>query len=274
MLDDERLTGVALALDISPQKQAEEALRRLNADLEQRVAERTEQLDAVNKELESFAYSVSHDLRAPLLAIDGFTQIIVEDASERLDPDDMRHLQRARSSAQRMAALIDDLLVLSRASKAELHIQDVDMSSLAASVAAELREADPGRRVEVVVPPGLKATADPTLLRIILDNLLGNAWKFTSKRDQAHIEIGVDGSGGEGVFFVRDDGAGFDSRGAEHLFGAFQRFHTPDQFEGTGIGLATVTRLVSRHGGRVWAESEVDKGATFSFTLPKADAPS
>jgi PAS domain S-box-containing protein len=272
MLDDERLSGVALALDVSPQKRAEEALRRLNADLEQRVAERTEQLDAVNKELESFAYSVSHDLRAPLRAIDGFTQIVVEDAADRLGPDDVRHLQRARGAAQRMATLIDDLLVLSRASTAELLLQDVDMSALTESVVDELREAEPDRRVDVVVPPGLKVKADPTLLRVILVNLLSNAWKFTGRRDQAHIELGLDGSGGESVFFVRDDGAGFDSRGAEHLFGAFQRFHTPDQFEGNGIGLATVQRLVSRHGGRVWAESEVDKGATFYFTLSKSAA--
>ena len=272
MLADERLHGVALALDITPQKRAEEALRRLNAELEQRVAARTVQLDAVNKELEAFAYSVSHDLRAPLRAIDGFTEMVIEDAAERLEEDDLQHLQRARAAAQRMASLIDDLLVLSRASSTDLVLEDVDVSALVESVVDELREAEPDRHVDVVVTAGMEVKADPTLLRVILVNLLSNAWKFTSKRDQAHIEIGVDGVGEPRVFFVRDDGAGFDSRGAEHLFGAFQRFHTPDQFEGNGIGLATVQRLVIRHGGRVWAEAAVGEGATFFFTLHAAKA--
>jgi PAS domain S-box-containing protein len=267
MLDNERRNGVALALDISAQKRAEEALRHLNADLEQRVAARTLQLDAVNKELEAFAYSVSHDLRAPLRAIDGFTEMVIEDAIERLEEDDVQHLQRARAAAQRMASLIDDLLVLSRASSTDLDLEDVDVSALAESVVDELREAEPDRRVDVVVTAGMEVKADPTLLRVILVNLLSNAWKFTGRGDEARIDVGVSEVDGERAFHVRDDGAGFDLHTAEHLFGAFQRFHTLDQFEGNGIGLATVQRLVIRHGGRVWAEAAVDEGATFFFSL-------
>ena len=269
MLDDERFSGVALVVDISAQKRAEEELRLLNAGLEQRVADRTAQLDAANQELESFAYSVSHDLRAPLRSIDGFAQIVLEDAGERLNENDVAHLQRARAAAQRMATLIDDLLQLSRASRERLTLEAVSVTGLAASVVDELREAEPERCVEVVVAPDMRATADPTLLRMVLFNLIGNAWKFTGRRDTGHVEVGLERQDGERVFFVRDDGVGFDMRYAERLFGAFQRMHRQEEFEGNGIGLATVQRLITAHGGRVWAESELDRGATFFFTLPQ-----
>ena len=229
---------------------------------------RTAELEAANKELEAFVYSVSHDLRAPLRAIDGFSQMVVEDAAERLDATDVEHLQRVRAAAGRMGLLIDDLLGLSRAARKDLLRESVDLSAMATSVLVDLRSEAPERRVEAVVQPDLVVDADATLLRMILTNLLSNAWKFTSRHETARIEVGVANTDGERAFFVKDDGAGFDMREAEHLFGAFQRLHTTDEFEGDGIGLATVQRLVARHGGRVWAEAEVEKGATLSFTLP------
>ena len=229
---------------------------------------RTAELGAANKELEAFVYSASHDLRAPLRAIDGFSQMVIEDTVGRLDAADEEHLQHVRAAAQRMGVLIDDLLALSRSARQDLLRKSVDLSAMAASVIADLRSAAPGRRVEAVVQPDLVVDADTTLLEVILVNLLGNAWKFTSRHETARIEVGVTDTDGERAFFVRDDGAGFDMHEAEHLFGAFQRFHTADQFEGDGIGLATVQRLVARHGGRVWAEAEVEKGAMFYFTLP------
>jgi PAS domain S-box-containing protein len=265
-----RLIGVVH--DITKRKQAEEEIRRLNAELETRVLSRTAQLEASNKELEAFAYSVSHDLRAPLRAIDGFSQMVIEDAAERLDATDVEHLQRARAAARRMAALIDDLLGLSRISRKNMLRQEVDLSAVAEAVTEELREAQPDREVETVVAPGMKVEADAVLLRVILFNLLDNAWKFTSKHDKARIEVGATDEGGERAFLVRDDGAGFDMGYAEHLFGAFQRMHAVGEFEGDGIGLATAQRLVTRHGGRVWAEAEVEKGATFYFTLPEPTA--
>jgi len=180
----------------------------------------------------------------------------------------VEHLQRVRAAAQRMGQLIDDLLGLSRAARRDLLREQMDLSALATSVLVDLRSEAPERRVESVVQPDLVVDADATLLRVILTNLLSNAWKFTSKHEMARIEVGVIDTDGKRAFFVRDDGAGFDERYAEHLFGAFQRLHTADEFEGDGIGLATVQRLVARHGGRVWAQAEVEKGATFFFTLP------
>jgi PAS domain S-box-containing protein len=267
---DEAASITGYYQDVTEQRRAEAEIRQLNADLEDRVAARTAELEAVNKELEAFAYSISHDLRAPLRAIDGFSAMLAEDAGDRLTPDEVGHLQRVRGGAQRMALLIDELMELSRASRSDMHLEEVDLSSVASSVARDLREAQPERRVEVTIAPGMHAPADAALVRAILANLLGNAWKFTSTHEAAHIEVGVTETGGECAFFVRDDGAGFDAVHAEHLFGAFQRFHTADQFDGDGIGLATVQRLVARHGGRVWAESEIEKGATFYFTLPGA----
>jgi PAS domain S-box-containing protein len=259
-------------VDITDRKRAEEDLAALNLTLEERVASRTAQLEATNRELESFAYSVSHDLRAPLRAIDGFSQMIAEDAGERLDAADLEHLQRVRGAAQRMAMLIDGLLSLSRTSRKDVLREPVDVSAMATSILAELREADPEREVEVVVAPGMRVDADAALLRVILSNLLGNAWKFTSRRAVAHIEVGVTDAGGERALFVSDDGAGFDAATAQHLFGAFQRFHTSAEFAGDGIGLATVQRLVARHGGRVWAQARAGEGATFYFTLPEPAA--
>jgi len=254
--------------DVDAQVAVAEQIRRLNEVLEARVLARTAELGAANKELEAFVYSASHDLRAPLRAIDGFSQMVIEDASERLDKADQEHLQRVRAAAQRMGRLIDHLLDLSRAAHHDLVREKVDLSVMAAAVIADLRNAAPARRVETVIQPGLVVDADATLLEVILVNLLGNAWKFTSRHGAARIAVGVTDADGERAFFVRDDGAGFDPGHAEHLFGPFQRLHSTEEFEGDGIGLATVQRLVARHGGRVWAEAEVEKGATFYFTLP------
>jgi PAS domain S-box-containing protein len=254
--------------DVTEQRRVEAEILRLNDELEAKVMDRTAQLEATNKELEAFAYSVSHDLRAPLRAIDGFSQIVMEDAADKLSEADVEHLQRVRAGAQRMATLIDELLGLSRISRKDLLVEEVDVSALATSVLDELREAQPERQVETVVAPGMRAEADTVLLRVILVNLLSNAWKFTGRHETARIEVGVTDADGERAFYVRDDGAGFDAQYATHLFGAFQRMHAAGLFEGDGIGLATVQRLVTRHGGRVWAEAEVEQGATFSFTLP------
>ena len=239
----------------------------LHAGLEQRVADGLARLEAANRELESFSYSVAHDLRAPLRSIDGFSQAVLEDSDDRLDAESRGHLHRVRGAAQRMGKLIDDLLDLARVSRAEIHREPVDLSALARSVLARLQGTHPGRHVEVVVEPGLVVHADPHLLEVVLTNLLGNAWKFTGKRAAARIELAVRAGEAPTVYLVRDNGAGFDPTYAGKLFGVFQRLHQAHEFEGTGIGLATVQRIIRRHGGRVWAEGEVDRGATFYFTL-------
>ena len=239
-------------LDITDRKIAEEALR-----------EREAHLDAANKELQSFSYSVSHDLRAPLRSIDGFSLALIEDYGAQLDGAARNYLTRVRAATQRMGQLIDDLLNLARVSRSPLRRTQVDLSAMAQEVAADLFRGDPDRNVEFVIAPGLHDECDSNLLQAVLENLLGNSWKFTSKHPTARIEFGRD----DGTYFVRDDGAGFDPAYKSKLFGAFQRLHHGADFTGTGIGLATVQRIVRRHGGTVWAESEINEGATFWFTL-------
>jgi signal transduction histidine kinase len=237
---------------------------RLIDELQQRTA----QLEVANRELEAFSYSVSHDLRAPLRAIDGFSQALLDDYRDRLAGQGQDYLQRVQAATRRMAQLIDDLLRISRVTRAEMHREVVDLGALARHVANALQRAHPGRQVEFVIADGLSVEGDGPLLHLVLDNLLGNAWKFSSNQPQARIELGVMAQNGERVYFVRDDGAGFDMAYADKLFGAFQRLHTLAEFPGTGIGLATVQRIIHRHGGRVWAEGAVGRGATFYFTLP------
>ncbi|RKH13829.1 PAS domain S-box protein [Corallococcus sp. CA053C] len=231
--------------------------------LEEQVAARTAELQEANAQLEAFSYSVSHDLRAPLRGIDGFLRLVEEDVAGTLSERGRGYLARVRAAAGRMGQLIDDLLKLSRLSRAPLERGDVDVSSLAASVADELRARDPTRVVEVGIAPGLRARADSRLLRVAFENLLGNAWKFTARRETGHIQVGKF----DGAFFVRDDGAGFDMAYSGKLFAPFQRLHDAAEYPGTGIGLATVQRIVRRHGGRLWTEAAVDQGATFYFTL-------
>ncbi len=242
-------------------------MQRLLLGLEDHVRARTEELRALNRELESFAYTVSHDLRAPLRAIDGFSLAVLEDEGERLGPEGREHLRRVRAAAQRMAQLIDDLLALAQVTRGELRSESVDLSALAREVVEGLRHVHPGRRVEVDIRPGAVVRGDPRLLWTLMENLIGNAWKFTRGRDPARIEFGWEETGGERVYYVRDNGAGFDMAYADKLFQPFQRLHTASEFEGTGIGLATVRRVVERHGGRVWAEGAVGAGAVIRFTL-------
>jgi len=224
-------------------------------------------VEAVNKELEAFAYSVSHDLRAPLRSIDGFSQIIVEDYQDKIDEQGKSYLERIRSASQRMAQLIDDMLNLSRVSRAEMNIRQVNLGKMAQEIADDLLITYPERKAEFIIQDGIKVQGDSHLLRIVLENLLGNAWKYTSKHTSAHIEFGVQQQDGKLVYFIRDDGAGFEMDYVHKLFGAFQRLHSSTDFPGTGVGLATVQRVIHRHGGKVWAEGEVEKGATFYFTL-------
>jgi len=244
-------------------KQAEEKIQTLNNELKERAI----RLEVANKELESFSYSVSHDLRAPLRSIDGFSEALVEDYADKLDRQAKDYLQRIRAATQRMGQLIDDLLNLSRVARSEIKADHVDLSAVAHAIATELKKTDPGRQVEFVLGEGVTATGDRRLLRIALENLIGNAWKFTAKRPSARIEFGVTGDNGARAYFVRDNGAGFDMAYANKLFGAFQRLHTTMEFNGTGIGLATVQRIIHRHNGRVWAAAKVEQGATFYFTL-------
>jgi len=258
------------------------ALRESKEGLEQRVAERTHELEernqalrhnaaqllAANTELDAFAYSVSHDLRAPLRSIDGFSQVLMEDYGAQLDEAGRDSLRRVRAATQRMGTLIDDLLKLARVTRAEMRTEVVDLGVMARDIAAELQRTTPERQVEFAIAQGLEARGDARLLRVALENLLGNSWKYTAKQPKPKIEFGSIEENGGRAFLVRDNGAGFDMQYADKLFGVFQRLHSVSEFEGTGVGLATVRRIIVRHGGRIWADRKVDGGATFFFTLP------
>jgi PAS domain S-box-containing protein len=269
LVDDAgKVIGIASTeRDITARKRAVEEVHKLNADLEQRVRDRTAELEAANKELEAFSYSVSHDLRAPLRAMDGFSMALLEDCAGRLDETAQDHLRRIRAGSQRMAELIDDLLNLSQVIRTEMRRERVDLTVMAEEIGAELWRLQPDREVNLVVAPTLTADADARMMRMVLNNLLENAWKFTGRCAQARIEVGAREQDGQRIFFVRDNGAGFDMAYAGRLFGAFQRLHSTQEFEGTGIGLAIVQRIIQRHGGRVWAEGAVGQGATVYFTL-------
>jgi signal transduction histidine kinase len=250
------LANQQLEKEIDERKRVETQIQAVNTELL-----------AANKELEAFSYSVSHDLRAPLRGIDGFSLALLEDYADKLDEDGRDYLHRVRAATQRMGILIDDLLGLSRVTRTEMRLEKADLGAIARSVAAELQKTQPQRQVDFRIAEGLEAFVDSHLLRIALENLMGNAWKFTSKRESACIEFASTHCDGRLTYYVRDDGAGFDPAYADRLFGAFQRLHDKNDFPGTGVGLATVQRIIHRHGGRIWAESAVDRGATFYFML-------
>lgn len=247
----------------------ERELKEAKVRLELQVRERTAELQFANRELEAFSYSVAHDLRTPLRAINGFSLALLEDCGDQLDHKAKDYLHRVRAASQRMGELIDNLLKLSRVSRRPLRRQPVDLSRLVSEITAELQQTRPQRKAHFKVQQGLIVTGDQSLLRIVLENLLDNAWKYTSTREYAEIEFGAKVRDGEQMYYVRDNGVGFDMRHAGKLFTAFQRLHSDSEFEGTGIGLATVARVVSRHGGGVWAESEPGMGATFYFSIPQ-----
>ena len=249
--------------EVAERKRAEEDIRNLNAQLVQRSA----QLEASNKELEAFSYSVSHDLRAPLRGIDGFSQAVLEDYDDQLDDSGRSYLQRVRAASQRMSQLIDAMLNLARLTRAEIHTETFDMSAIVQNIFEDLQKVEPEREVECIVAENLWATADPQLIRAVLENLLGNAWKFTRNQPNPRIEFGHGQYKGQAAFFVKDNGAGFEMTYVHKLFGAFQRLHAYTEYPGVGVGLATVHRIIQRHGGQIWAEGAVDEGAAFHFTL-------
>ena len=259
--------------DITGQRRAEEEIHRLNLELEQRVQQRTAQLEATNKEMESFSYSVSHDLRAPLRALRGFTEVLLEVHASQLDSRGQDYFRRACAASFQMERLIEDLLKLAQVARAALQVEEVNLSLVAGDIASELAGSDSSRTVQFVIAPECSAHGDPRLVRLALDNLLRNSWKFSGKRADARIEFGrLDGQ--EPAFFVRDNGAGFDMAYSKRLFGVFQRLHAASEFPGTGVGLATVRRIITRHGGRAWATGAVNQGATFYFTLPETNGQS
>lgn len=262
------LALAALAKSEAKQRKLAEELAVMNQDLERHVRERTAQLEAANKELEAFSYSVSHDLRSPLRHIDAYSRILVEDFAETLGQDGRDLLDRILKSNSHMNDLTEGMLTLARLAKQELKREPLDLSALAHESAEDLLREDTGRKVDFVIQKGLHASGDPRLLRAVIDNLLDNAWKFTAKREAARIEVGMAGAeGDQSIFFVADNGAGFDMQYTKKLFGVFQRLHSQDEFPGTGVGLATVQRIITRHGGRIWAKANPDEGATFFFTL-------
>jgi PAS domain S-box-containing protein len=264
---DEIIGASKIARDITERKVAQEKIHQLNAELEQRVIQRTAELEAANKELEAFSYSVSHDLRAPLRAVNGFAGIVLEDFSSQLPEEGKRYLERIRNGGQRMGELIDDLLAFSRLSRQSMNRQAVNSVKIVRDVLDELKPQQNGRQIEVKVGELPACHGDPGLLKQVWVNLISNAVKYSRVREPAIIEIGFARDNDENVYFVRDNGAGFDMQYANKLFGVFQRLHRADEFEGTGVGLAIVQRIVHRHGGRVWAKAEVNRGATFYFTL-------
>jgi PAS domain S-box-containing protein len=268
---DGKVTGaLSTARDITEQKRAEEEVLRLNAELDRRVRERTAQLETANRELEAFAYSVSHDLRAPLRGIDGWSLALLEDHKDKLDGQSQQHLGRVRSEVQKMGRLIDDLLLFSRQSRSEMKWQRLDMTAMAENITARIQQSYPGHPVEFIIQPEIMAEGDFNLLDIALFNLLDNAAKFSSHNPLSLVEFGRTGKDGVTVFFVRDNGVGFDMAYADKLFGVFQRLHRSSEFPGTGIGLALVKRIINRHEGRIWAESVINQGSTFYFTLKEA----
>ena len=267
--EDGNIIGASkIARDISELKRAIKEIKQLNAELERRVADRTAQLQAANNELESFSYSVSHDLRAPLRHINGFAGALMEDYSDKLDDVGKGYLKQVREASEEMAELIDDVLQLARVTRTTMVPEVVNLTEMAHSIIDDIQDADKDRRVSVEIKDGLSAHGDRRLLHIMLTNLLGNAWKFTAKQKDPKISLGDHVTDGVTEYFIRDNGAGFDVAFADKLFGAFQRLHSADEFDGTGIGLATVQRVVNRHGGRVWGKGAINKGATFYFTLP------
>ncbi len=266
-LDGMLLRSVVLT-DLTAQRQAEAEVRAFNTELEARVAQRTAELERVNENLEAFSYSVSHDLRAPLRSLSGFSGVLVEEYGEQLDDTARGYIGRIQAGSERMATLIDDLLQLSRVSRADMNLTTVDLSAEAAAIATELQSSDPHRQVAFSIEDGVRATADRTLIGTVLQNLLENAWKFTARRDDATIEFGTTEAEDAGICcYVRDNGAGFDPACAGKLFQPFERLHAVTDFAGTGIGLSSVRRIVTRHGGRIWADGAVGVGASFFFTL-------
>jgi PAS domain S-box-containing protein len=264
---------VGAVRDITAQRDAEAEVRRLNADLETRVERRTADLERANRNLEAFSYSVSHDLRAPLRALSGYSEALLEEYSDSLGDTGRGYAGRIQAASERMARLIDDLLQLARVSRSQMHLGPVDLSAEVAAVAGELQSVEPGRRIRITVQDGVQVTADRGLIRTVVQNLVENAWKFTARQENPTIEFGsMPADDAEICCFVRDNGAGFDPAYASKLFQPFQRLHAETDFAGTGIGLASVQRIIERHGGRIWAESEVGRGATFYFTLDAARA--
>jgi PAS domain S-box-containing protein len=267
LLDQPDVAAIVVsARDVTERRRAEDEIHRLNAELENRVAARTAEIAAINRELEAFTYSVSHDLRAPLRTIEGFSKILAEECSSQLDDLGRGYLDRVRKGAERMNELIDGLLELSGVTRAQMSPRAVDLTAMVSAIADDLRAREPQRDVAFVIDEGVIAEGDPRLLRVALENLLGNAWKYTANKPVARIEFGTTWVDGRRVYFVRDDGAGFDMQLADRLFVAFQRLHDK-AFAGTGIGLSTVERIIRRHGGRIWAKGAVGQGAVFHFTL-------